>query len=71
MVSLAYSNKSTDTCFQRFSSEEKKLLLGLVCELCVRISHICRLDLLMAGLIANTETRLILGEEISQECTGS
>lgn len=67
MVSLAYSNKSTDTCFQRFSSEEKKLLLGLVCELCVRISHICRLDLLMAGLIANTETRLILGEEISQE----
>lgn len=67
MVSLAYSNKSTDTCFQRFSSEEKKLLLGLVCELCVRISYICRLDLLMAGLIANTETRLILGEEISQE----
>ena len=67
MVSLAYSNKSTDTCFQRFFSEEKKLLLGLVCELCVRISHICRLDLLMAGLIANTETRLILGEEISQE----
>lgn len=67
MVSLAYSNKSTDTCFQRFSSEEKKLLLGLVCELCVCISHICRLDLLMAGLIANTETRLILGEEISQE----
>lgn len=67
MVSLAYSNKSTDTCFQRFSLEEKKLLLGLMCELCVRISHICRLDLLMAGLIANTETRLILGEEISQE----
>lgn len=67
MVSLAYSNKSTDTCFQRFSSEEKKLLLGLVCEFCVRISYICRLDLLMAGLIANTETRLILGEEISQE----
>lgn len=67
MVSLAYSNKSTDTCFQRFSSEEKKLLLGLVCELCVRISYICGLDLLMAGLIANTETRLILGEEISQE----
>lgn len=67
MVSLAYSNKSTDTCFQRFSSEEKKLLLGIVCELCVRISHIFRLDLLMAGLIANTETRLILGEEISQE----
>lgn len=26
-----------------------------------------RLDLLMAGLIANTETRLILGKEISQE----
>lgn len=67
MVSLAYSNKSTDTCFQRFSSEEKKLLLGLVCELCVRISHICRLDLLMAGLIANTETRFILGEETAQE----
>ena len=67
MVSLAYSNKSTDTCFQRFSSEEKKLLLGLVCELCVRISYICRLELLMARLIANTETRLILGEEISQE----
>ena len=67
MVNLAYSNKSTDTCFQRFSSEEKKLLLGLICELCVRIPYICRLDLLMAGLIANTETRLILGEEISQE----
>ena len=67
MVSLAYANKSTDTCFQRFSTEEKKLLLGLVCELCVRIPYICRLDLLMAGLIANTETRLILGEEISQE----
>lgn len=67
MVSLAYANKSTDTCFQRFSTEEKKLLLGLVCELCVRIPYICRLDLLMAGLIANTETRLILGKEISQE----
>lgn len=67
LVNLAYTNKSTVTCFQRFSPEEKKLLLGLVCELCVRISSICRLDLLMAGLIANTETRLILGEEISQE----
>lgn len=67
MVSLAYANKSTDTCFQRFSTEEKKLLLGLVCELCVRIPYICRLDLLMAGLIANTETRFILGEETAQE----
>lgn len=67
MVSLAYANKSTDTCFQRFSPEEKKLLLGLVCELCVRIPYICRLDLLMAGLIANTETRFILGEKTAQE----
>ena len=67
MVSLAYANKSTDTCFQRFSTEEKKLLLGLVCELCVRIPYICRLDLLMAGLIANTETRFILGEKTAQE----
>ena len=65
--SLPYSNNPDDTCFQRFSSEEKKLLLGLMCELCVRIPSIFRLDLLMAGLIANTETRLILGEEISQE----
>lgn len=67
VISLAYSNKPAYTCFQRFSSEEKKLLLGLMCELCVRIPSICRLDLLMAGLIVNTETRLILGEEISQE----
>ena len=40
---------------------------GLVCELCVRIPYICRLDLLMAGLIANTETRFILGEKTAQE----
>ena len=67
VISLAYSNKPADTCFKCFSSEEKKLLLGLMCELCVRIPSICKLDLLMAGLIAATETRLILGEEISQE----
>lgn len=67
VIRMAYPNKSTDTYFQYFSMEEKKLLLELMCKLCVHIPSICRDDLLMAGFITNAETRFILGEEISQE----
>ena len=67
VIRMAYPNKSTDIYFKYFSMEEKKLLLELMCKLCVRIPSICRDDLLMAGFITNVETRFILGEEIAQE----
>lgn len=66
-ISLAYYNKDKETHFELFSEEEKELLLGLICELCIRIPNIADIDDLMAGYIANTETRRIIGQDIADE----
>lgn len=66
-ISLAYYNKDKETHFEIFSEEEKELLLGLMCELCIRIPNIADIDDLMAGYIANAETRRIIGQDIADE----
>lgn len=43
------------------------MLLGLMCELITRIPDICDLDDFMAGIISSTETRKILGAELSEQ----
>ena len=67
IISLAYYNKDKETHFELFSEEEKELLLGLMCELCIRIPNIADIDDLMAGYIANIETRRIIGQDIADE----
>lgn len=65
-VSLAYYKKNKETHFEAFTDEQKENLMGLLCEICIHIPEICDLESLMAGYIANSETRKILGEELAE-----
>lgn len=65
-VSLAYYKQNMETHFEAFTDEQKENLMGLLCEICIHIPEICDLESLMAGFIANSETRKILGEELAE-----
>ena len=58
--------KNKETHFEAFTDEQKENLMGLLCEICIHIPEICDLESLMAGYIANSETRKILGEELAE-----
>ena len=67
VIGLAYYKKQTVNYLSVFSEEEQEMLLGLMCELITRIPDICDLDDFMAGIISSTETRKILGAELSEQ----
>ena len=67
VIRIAYTKQDLDMHFDVFSGEEKELLLGLACEMCTRIPEICKLDLLMAGVIAHKESRAIIGEKAAHQ----
>lgn len=67
VIGFAYYKNQIGNYLSVFSEEEQEMLLGLMCELITRIPDICELDDFMAGLIASTETRKILGSELSEQ----
>ena len=67
VIGFAYYKKQTGNYLSVFSEEEQETLLGLMCELITRIPDICDLDDFMAGIISSTETRKILGAELSEQ----
>lgn len=67
VIGFAYYKNQIGNYLSVFSEEEQETLLGLICELITRIPDICELDDFMAGLIASTETRKILGAELSEQ----